>query len=228
MTIIFLHGSGCSADVWAHQTASFENSVAINFPGHPDGEALVSIAEMADWLASFIKDQQLQDVVLAGHSLGGAVALQTALLKIEPVKALILIGTGARLKVMPQILVSLSQLVEAKADIPDSFFMANQKIDEPLKGIVNASLKANGASVLLTDFKACDHFDVMEDLPDIRLPVQIIVGEADSMTPVKYAKYMDEQLPNSQLHIIEKGTHMVFAEQPKAVNHLMSGFLNSI
>ena len=86
----------------------------------------------------------------------------------------------------------------------------------------------DSASVLLTDFTACDRFDVMEKLSDITLPVQIIVGEADVMTPVKYAKYMDEQLPSSQLHVIEKGTHMVFSEQPEAVNKLIQTFINNL
>ena len=99
MTMIFLHGSGCSNVVWEEQLTFFDNSLAVNFPGHPDGNALNDVGELSQWLVNYLEENSLTDLVLVGHSLGSAVAMQTALSGNINIKALVLIGAGARLKV---------------------------------------------------------------------------------------------------------------------------------
>lgn len=228
MTLVFLHGSGCSKEVWTHQVSFFKNSLALNLPGHPDGQALDNVPALAQWLSEQLASMDLSDVVLVGHSLGSAIAIQAALLRGARIKALVLIGSGARLKVMPQLLESLKKLDEEGSEIPDYLLAANQTISEPLRTKVNTSIKEHGARVMLKDFLACNHFDVMDDLYKIRLPVQLIVGDMDQMTPVKYSLYLKEKLKNARLDIVEGGTHMVFAEQPDKVNRTIECFIEML
>jgi pimeloyl-ACP methyl ester carboxylesterase len=225
MKLVFLPGSGCSSNVWRHQIAKFDNGIALNLPGHPDGMPLDSVSAMADWLTDYLNKMECQQVILVGHSLGGAVALQAAINGHHSIKGLVLIGTGARLKVMPMILDTLSKLIESKADVPDIILAANQGIAEPLRTDINQAIKHNGVATLLNDFNACNKFDVIDKLSAINVPMQIIVGSKDVMTPPKYAEFIHSNTGSSQLSIIDGGSHMVFAEQPMQVNAVIEKFL---
>lgn len=228
MTLVFLHGSGCTSIVWEQQLEFFEDALALNFPGHPEGHALDDVSELSNWLTDTLKEKSLSDVVLVGHSLGSAVAIQAALLEQQLFKGLILIGAGARLKVMPQLLSSLVDLVNSNEAVPHYLLAANQQIPEPFKSQINDSIKCNGVNILLNDFIACDNFDVMGELAGLDIPVQLIVGDKDQMTPLKYSCYLEDQLPKARLTIIENGTHMVFAERAELVNKTIQDFLTSI
>ncbi|MGX9462558.1 alpha/beta fold hydrolase [Shewanella sp. A14] len=228
MTLIFLHGSGCTHVVWEYQQICFKHSFAPDLPGHPMGDELSNVSDFAQWLVNYIEDRNLVNVVLIGHSLGSAIAMQVALLKKIHINALVLIGAGARLKVMPQLLNSLSAIVEHDGGIPDYVLSANQNITEPLRTKINSSMKKNGAKVMLNDFHACDKFDVIEQLTEIDVPVQIIVGDKDELTPVKYANFLYNNLFKAEIAIIEGGTHMVFAEQPALVNDIINDFLTNL
>ena len=236
MTFVFLHGSGCTNNVWAHQVSFFNNTIALNFPGHPDGEALSDVKSIAQWVLNTVEQEDLTDVVLVGHSLGSAVAMQAALLASSEsttfdssrLKALVLIGAGAKLKVMPQLLTSLATIIEENGKFPDYLLASNQQLQEPLRTEVNSAIVKNGAAVMLKDFTACDNFDVMQEIGSIKLPVQLIVGDKDIMTPVKYSEYLLANLPNAQLEVIDAGTHMVFAEQYDKVNACIQRFADGL
>lgn len=85
---------------------------------------------------------------------------------------------------------------------------------------------ALGPAVFLNDFKACDKFDVMDRLGEISAPTLAIVGSEDVMTPVKYAEFLVEKLPDARIAIIEGGSHSVFAEYPQQVNAAIDEFLD--
>ncbi|MCQ8849243.1 alpha/beta hydrolase [Alteromonas stellipolaris] len=236
MTFVFLHGSGCMNNVWAHQVSFFNNTIALNFPGHPDGEALSDVKSIAQWVLNTVEQEDLTDVVLVGHSLGSAVAMQAALLASSEsttfdssrLKALVLIGAGAKLKVMPQLLTSLATIIEENGKFPDYLLASNQQLQEPLRTEVNSAIVKNGAAVMLKDFTACDNFDVMQEIDSIKLPIQLIVGDKDIMTPIKYSEYLLANLPNAQLEVIDAGTHMVFAEQYDKVNACIQRFADGL
>jgi pimeloyl-ACP methyl ester carboxylesterase len=75
-----------------------------------------------------------------------------------------------------------------------------------------------GPAVLLSDFLCCDRFDIMDRVPEIKVPTLVIVGTQDEMTPVKYAQYLANKIPGSKLVIIEGATHSVATEKPDEVN----------
>jgi pimeloyl-ACP methyl ester carboxylesterase len=109
--IVFIHGSGGSAASWQFQTDYFgpERAIAIDLPGHGQrADTLPAEATVLDY-ARIVHDivtreLQLDHPIIAGHSLGGAIALTMALEYGQELGGLILVGTGARLRVLPAIL----------------------------------------------------------------------------------------------------------------------------
>ncbi|MHA1967085.1 MAG: alpha/beta fold hydrolase, partial [Candidatus Hodarchaeales archaeon] len=86
-------------------------------------------------------------------------------------------------------------------------------------------LRRTGSEVLLNDFKACNIFDVRNDISSIYTPTLIICGENDMMTPCRFSSYMHEKIKDSELTIIPDTGHFVFLESPDKVNEIIKEFL---
>lgn len=109
--LVFIHGSGENSQVWRLQVVHFGASCAfaIDLPGHGErADTLppqVSVQDYARVAHEIIfQELHLNAPIIAGHSLGGAIALTMALEYASELSGLILIGTGARLRVLPAIL----------------------------------------------------------------------------------------------------------------------------
>ena len=111
MKLLFIPGSGAGKEEWKYQTEYFTNSEAIVLPGHPDGKPCTSVDDYVEWLRSYIHRRGYQDIILAGHSLGGAIAQLYGLKYPETAKTLVLIGTGARLRVLPALLTAFEEMI---------------------------------------------------------------------------------------------------------------------
>lgn len=228
MKLIFIHGSGGCKEAWHYQTRHFPDADVIDLPGHPEGEPRTSVDSYAEWLWGYIQDRDYSDVVLAGHSLGSAIAQLYALKYPEDLKGLILIGGGARLRVHPMY---IDMLEQAKSDpgIFEGFFeMSWGLIDPELIEVLRRRALENGPAVFLNDMLCCDKFDIIDRVHDIRLPTLALCGSEDIMTPPKYTKYLADNIEGAREVIIDGGTHMVFAEKPGAVNLAIEDFLNSL
>jgi len=228
MKLIFVHGSGGCKEAWHYQTKHFPDADAIDLPGHPDGEPRTSVDGYVDWLRGYIKERGYNDVVLAGHSLGSAIAQLYALKYPEDLKGLILIGGGARLRVHPMY---LEMLEKAKSDpsMLESFFeMAWGLIDPELMEVLRRRALENGPAVFLNDMLCCDKFDIMGRVHEIKVPTLALCGSEDVMTPPKYTQYLADRIEGAKGVIIEGGTHMVFAEKPDEVNQAIEDFLRSL
>jgi len=108
-TLVFVHGSGGDHLLWNSQKRFFEkfhNVVAVDLPGHGEagshGEN--SIGAYAQHLLNLLRELPGKVFCLFGHSLGGAIVQEFTLLHPQYVEALVLVGTGARLRVLPEIL----------------------------------------------------------------------------------------------------------------------------
>jgi pimeloyl-ACP methyl ester carboxylesterase len=229
MKVIFVHGSGGYSGVWRYQTDYFPDSHAVNLPGHLQGQRLNSVEEHVDWLRDYVRDNGLRDVVLTGHSFGGAIALMYALRYPEELRAIIIIGSGARLKVHPALIAALEKAVNGNPDgwwqeVAAGYHLTPRDYAREIL----ETQKAMGPAVMLNDFLCCDAFDVMDRVQEIKLPALIVCGEKDMLTPVKYARYLGANLASSQVLIVPGATHFVFAEKPDVVNKAIDGFLNRI
>ena len=79
MQLIFIHGSGGSKESWFHQTQYFNGSIALDLPGHPQGNLIPTIDGYVEWLHKTVQNAGYRHLVLVGHSLGGGIALLYAL-----------------------------------------------------------------------------------------------------------------------------------------------------
>lgn len=228
MQIVFIHGSGQSGACWQLQTAAFPGSDALDLPGHPEGELLPSIEACVDWLKTTIDGKGYADVVLVGHSIGGAIAMLYALNHPDDLAGIVLVGSGGRLRVMPQMLEMLEGAVDDPALLPPLLRQGWEKVPSELAEDLMARSQAIGAAAFLNDLRACDRFDIIDRLGEIRTPTLAICGTEDVMTPPKYSQFLADRIPGAGVVFVEGGTHMVFAEQPEAVNRAIADFLQKL
>jgi pimeloyl-ACP methyl ester carboxylesterase len=229
MKLVFIHGSGAIGEVWHHQKEHFKGSDAPDLPGHPEGKLCTSIEEYSDWLHGYIEQKGYKDVVLAGHSLGGGIALQHAVKYPGDLKAIILIGSGARLRVLPAIIEAIKGKLDDTQGWMDTLVRPlYATVDEKTRNLLMPALARSGPAAQLNDFLCCDKFDIMEKVSSITLPVLAVVGDQDNMTPPKYSQYLIKNLPNCRMEIIEGGTHLAFLEKPQLVNAAIERFLKEI
>jgi pimeloyl-ACP methyl ester carboxylesterase len=224
MKLLLVPGSGAGGNVWHYQCQHFADCEGISLPGHPDGEPLAGIPEYVEWLHDHIHRRGHSDVVLGGHSLGGGIAQLYALNYGSELRGLVLIGTGARLRVRPDILESVRGMIGDDAAWNRYIEGTPVKPEPPLLAIREMRRKI-GPAVLLSDFLACDRFDIMDRVQAIRVPTLVIVGSEDVMTPVKYARYLANKIRGSKLVIIEAATHSVATEKPDEVNAAIEGWV---
>lgn len=227
MQLVFIHGSGGCAEAWQYQTDAFKNSDAINLPGHPEGQLIDSIDGYAEWLHGYIDEKGYEDVVLVGHSLGGGIVLLFALLYPEKLKAIVTVGSGARLRVHPMFLELLEKAVD-NPSIYEQSILPNPLIEPEFDQLVKKRRLENGPAAALNDMRACDNFDIMERLGEISVPLLAICGSEDDMTPPKYTQYMVDKMPKAKMTIIPGGTHWVLAEKPTEVNKAIADFLTTL
>jgi pimeloyl-ACP methyl ester carboxylesterase len=83
---------------------------------------------------------------------------------------------------------------------------------------------AVGPGVLRGDFLACDRFDVMGRLGEVRLPTLVICGEEDQLTPPKYSQFLVDHIQGARLVTIPEAGHMVMLEKPQETTDTMAGF----
>ena len=229
MSIIFVHGSGAYGDIWRYQTDYFPDSHAVNLPGHPHGQTLNSVEECTDWLKKYIEGRGYKDLILGGHSLGGAITLTYALRYPQELKGIIVISSGARLRVHPRYLARCEEAIKGNRE---QWYQIIEEIyrftPEQYKREIVEKQKDIGPAVMLNDFLACDKFDIMDKVHQIRLPALIICGELDVMTPVKYSNYLAAKIAGSKLVIIPQATHFALAEKPEAANSAIEDFINGL
>ncbi|MFO7836434.1 MAG: alpha/beta hydrolase [Candidatus Thorarchaeota archaeon] len=229
--IIFVHGAGGSAATWMMQLRGLSEVfrvIALELNGH---------GNTPDRNPDNVKEAYLEDIteavdesenpILAGHSMGGALAQLYALDHPNQLSGLVLIGTGAKLKVHPDVFAAIDSGIDEYLNLVENFMFSNETSDE----VIEASLREVRqcpTHVIKRDFKMCDEFDIMELVENIDVPTLVLVGEDDVMTPTKYAKYLHDKMQNSELEIIPDAGHGVMVEQPSKMNTAIREWANRI
>lgn len=230
-TLIFIHGAGGDKTRWEKQQVFFQQHgwgiMTLSLPSHGKSSPSESLSmdKYVKTIHEIIIGQKIENVILIGHSMGGAIALQFTLqYPGSIIDKLILIGTGAKLKVAPAFFEAIETDFNRFLELLGKLtFHKNSAAQIKLDN--EEALRRNGGAIFLQDFKICDHFDIRSELNKITKQTLIIVGQDDQMTPVKYSTFLHEKMKNSQLAIIPEAGHYVFQEKPLAVNKHIYKFI---
>jgi pimeloyl-ACP methyl ester carboxylesterase len=231
--LVLIHGAGGSYLHWPAEIRHLagENILAIDLPGHGASEGggeetidayTVSVLEFMDYL-------DIGRAVIVGHSMGSAIAQRLSLDSPDLIRGLILIGAGAKLSVHPKLI----EYCSSERTSPEAVSLVMEWVFSPqadrrLVELAGQRMAEIPASVMLADFKACDAFDVRNEVQEIQQPAMVICGEDDQMTPVRFSEYLIDKLSDVRLEIVPHAGHMVMLEQPEIVAELIKNFLNEI
>lgn len=229
-TLVMIHGAGGNAQVWQNQVVLLDetmNVLALDLPGHGSsrGEAQSTISGYARWLAELLKEVTVDRVFLMGHSMGGAIAQEVAITAPHILRGLILVGTGAQLKVAPRFLEGLSEDFEKTVGT----FVGYAYSLETDRSLVEEGvrrMKAAGADVVRNDFLACDGFDRRDQLDRIHKPTLVLCGREDKLTPPRLAEALRDGIAESLLQTIPGAGHMIMIERHRELNEAVQAFVN--
>jgi pimeloyl-ACP methyl ester carboxylesterase len=231
LVMVLVHGAGENHLVWPASLRRMDGATvyALDLPGHgkSGGQGRASIADYATVLLGFLEALGIKCAVIAGHSMGGAIAQQFALSHPMRVMGLILVATGARLRVASVILDGILTHTDATLDLVTRYAWG-PNAPEQIVQLGRAQMAEVNPHVVANDYAACNAFDVMDCLGQIAAPTLALGGTADQMTPPKYVAFLAEKIDGARLAMIEGAGHMVMLEQPELVAQHVGQFLAAI
>jgi pimeloyl-ACP methyl ester carboxylesterase len=200
--------------------------VAVDLPGHGLSKSIASpsvpayAAAVAGTMGRLVRDR----FFVAGHSLGGAVALELALRYPKRVRGLILIATGAHfpaLAATPNLF--LLPIAVAPAKFRDLFL--GEDVSPQALALARAAVAGCPPETIRADIGAAKAFDARPGLARLTCPALVLCGTEDHITPPRYAAWLREGLPDATVVLIPGAGHMLPLERPEQVNAAVARFL---
>jgi pimeloyl-ACP methyl ester carboxylesterase len=218
--------------LWQNQIEGLSdtaNTLALDLPGHgaSRGPGYASVEDYAAVVAGLLQSLQPPRPIACGLSIGGAIVLQLLIDRPALLAGGVLIGTGARLRVLPAIIETIETRYGAFIDMLGRLGASAKTDPGRLTPVLRAAAACTPA-VAAGDFRACDRFDVMDRLACIDKPVLVISAADDQLTPPKYSDYLEARIAGSRrVHIPDAG-HLVPVEQPAALNQALQAFVTHL
>ncbi|HXC09099.1 MAG TPA: alpha/beta fold hydrolase [Steroidobacteraceae bacterium] len=228
--LVLLPGLLCDRDVWAGQIAALGESCIV--PQYQNLDSIVAMARR-------VLDEAPPRFALAGHSMGGRVALEVVRTAPERISRLALLDTGyeARKAGEPgeeeargrRHLVDVARERGMRAmgtewvqGMVHPAHLADSVLIERILAMIERQTPAAHAAQIRALLERPDASDV---LSQIRCPTLIACGREDLWSPLERHQAMAALIPGSQLVVIEHCGHMSTMEQPAAVTAAMRRWL---
>ncbi|MEM7032061.1 MAG: alpha/beta hydrolase [Chloroflexota bacterium] len=227
-TVLLIHGAGGRHTDWPAKVRFIPDTTvyALDLPGHAksDHPGCDTIDAYTDIMVAFIEAFGLENVYVAGHSMGGAIAMTLALRGIPQITGLILVCTSARLRVGDAILGNIMTHYRKAIDFIMKYAWAPNA--HPMKiGFAKRLLMETTPEVLYGDYSACNQFDVVEQVSQISLPTLVVSGTADQMTPAKFGQRLADSIVGAQFETITGGGHFLGQEFPDKLAAVINKFV---
>ncbi|MBE8538969.1 alpha/beta fold hydrolase [Geoglobus acetivorans] len=225
---LFIHGAGMSSDVFERQK---NIGMVIDLPNHGRSGKLdvKSLGDYAEFLIELISELGLNPVI-AGHSMGGAIA-QEYILRGGKARGLVLISTGAKLPVNPKLIEGLRNNFEEMVEKLGEWIFAKDFEGIRLKQKIKSML-LQSRNVVLDDFMLCNSFNLEDKYisgeMDFEIPVLIVCGNADVMTPLAFSEFLRDHIRTSRLAVIHGSGHMPMVEKPSEFNKIVMEYLRNV
>ncbi len=243
-TIIFIHGFPFNKNTWRPQLESLADDVtgiAIDVRGHGNttsGHGFFSIDVFAKDLVVFIKKMELGKVVLCGVSMGGYIALRTAELISENINGLILSDTHAKAddnKGKQKRFDSIQAILQygrrpfAIGFVENILHPNTIQHRNDVVELIKSSIRRNSInSICATQLALASRTDTTASLSNIKVPVIVIRGAEDNVTPKAYMEELHQAITGSEYMEFEDCGHLPNLEAPEKFNNVMNTFLKNL
>ena len=250
LPIVLSCGLNTTCENWRPQVGAFtEASVRVilwDYRGHgrsesprdPDaysiGQVVDDLGRVLDWAAPGVP------AVLGGHSFGGLASLHFTLAHPGRVRALVLVNSGPGFK-KPEAQARWEAAVDRTAGFIEAkgmeAFVASRASATAL-GLYpeRPAARAAGRAIAAQDPAGLALFarrvagrapQVIDDLPGIRIPTLVIVGEKDEAY-LRAAEVMTARLPQAECVTIPRAGHVVNLDEAEAFNAAVVRFLRKL
>ena len=141
--VLLIHGAGGCHQAWKAQIPALSGAglrcLAVDLPGHGQsrGPAMPRVGLLAEWLVALMDALKLQQVALAGHSLGSQVALETAAKAPDRVRAVALLATADVMPVNEKLLALAKSDSSAAIDQIKSWAVARELDEDAWSGLLD-------------------------------------------------------------------------------------------
>ncbi|WP_371226637.1 alpha/beta fold hydrolase [Roseovarius sp. 2305UL8-3] len=225
--LVFLPGMMCDARLFGPQLAALS-------PDYTLTVAPITKGDRVEEIASGLLDTLPRKFAVAGHSMGGVVAMELLRRAPDRITRIALMATNA-LAETPQSAADYEPLIiKARsaplADVVPEIMPPDHLAPGPYRGEVMALLtdmaENIGASVIVRQVKALQRRrDQQAVLRRCKVPALVLCGAYDGMTPVKRHSFMAELIPYAELKVIEGAGHLPTLEQPEATTQALLDWL---
>jgi pimeloyl-ACP methyl ester carboxylesterase len=200
----------------------------------------VSISAQSRLLVELIEAWELEAPSVAGHDIGGAIALRTHLLEHVPFRCIALIDSVVLRPWITPTTRHVRAHLDAYGTMPVSAFEAivashlrtatHRPLDEHAFATYLEGWKGEfGQKLYLQKDAQLDEQDTAELEPllqSISVPVRIVWGERDAWLAPALAERLHETIPNSDLVLLPETGHLAMEDSPKEVAEALFDFFS--
>jgi 2-hydroxy-6-oxonona-2,4-dienedioate hydrolase len=228
--MIFLHGLMGNLSNFRHQVDYFSSRgyevVVPLLPLYSMPLTTTSVSSLTKFVKKFIDHRGYTKVILVGNSLGGHIALLFQKLYPSYLKSIVLSGSSGLYEAAmgnsyPR-RGDRDYIAERVRDVFHIKEVATEELIDQVFSTVNDRMKA--IKTLAISKSAIRH-NMAEDITSFHLPVCLIWGRQDAVTPPEVADKFHELLPNSDLFWIDHCGHAAMMEHPQEFNTIVDEWL---
>lgn len=230
--LLLLHGLFGALSNWKSVLDHFSKKHKVVIPLMPifDMNPLtLSVDSLSSFIHEFVQFKGYTKVNLLGNSLGGHVALVYIKSHPEIVNSLVLTGSSGLYEN------AFGESYPRKGDksylrerISLTFYDPNVTTDELVDEIYETLRDKMKVLSILKIAKSAIRHNMRKDIPAMKLPVCLIWGKNDNVTPLEVGKEFNQLMPNSELHILDQCGHAPMMEKPLEFNRYADQFYQRI
>ncbi|QEM11928.1 alpha/beta fold hydrolase [Mucilaginibacter rubeus] len=230
--LLLLHGLMGALSNWDGVINEFKSRYRVIIPILPVYDMpLIStgVKSLSKFVHKFIKFKKLSNITLLGNSLGGHVALVYLTTHPENIKALVLTGSsGLYENAFGGSFPRRESIDFVREKVQFTFYDPAIATDDLVQDVFQTINDRHKVIRLLAMAKSAIRHNMKKDLHKITIPVSLIWGRNDKITPPEVAVEFNELLPDSELHWIDKCGHAPMMEHPEEFNVLLKQFLTKL
>jgi len=230
--LILLHGLFGALSNWHDVIDRFSPNYKVIVPLMPIYEMSLTelgVKGLAKFVDEFVKEKNLENFTLLGNSLGGHVALVYMAYFPERVKAMVLTGSsGLYENAMGGSYPKRGDYEYIKNKVEYTFYDPNTATKELVDEVYEITNNRLKVIRILALAKSAIRYNMREEISKMNVPVCLIWGKDDKVTPPEVAEEFHRLLPNSELNWVEECGHAPMMEKPEVFNNILEPFLTKL